>query len=57
MSRHVEAVDTLYGSAAYMPMADGATYEIWLTQSGLIARPANPAANTATTGGGWVRAE
>lgn len=57
MSRHVDAVDTLYGSAAYMPMADGAAYEVWLTQSGLIARPANPAANTATTDRGWVRAE
>jgi hypothetical protein len=57
MAPYVSAVDTLYGSAAYMPMADGAAYEIWLTQSGLIARPANPAANTATTDGGWVRAE
>src|SRR5690606_29929951 len=36
---YVDAVDTLYGSAAYMPMADGAQYEVWITQSGLIARP------------------
>ncbi|MFC0634559.1 hypothetical protein [Brevundimonas balnearis] len=56
MGRYVRAVDTLYGSAAYMPMADGAVYEVWLTQSGLIARPANAAANTASTDGGWVRA-
>jgi len=44
-------VDTLYGSAAYMPMADGAKYEVWITQSGLIARPANTVANQATATG------
>ena len=51
--RHVDAVDTLYGGAAYMPMADGARYEVFITQSGLIARPANGAAETASTGG-WT---
>jgi hypothetical protein len=51
--RYVDAVDTLYGSAAYMPMADGARYEVWITQSGLIARPANDAARNASAGG-WV---
>lgn len=49
--RYVDAVDTLYGSAAYMPMANGATYEVWITQSGLIARPTNEAARTASAGG------
>jgi hypothetical protein len=49
--RYVDAVDTLYGSAAYMPMADGATYEVWITQSGLIARPTNEAARAASAGG------
>lgn len=49
--RYVDAVDTLYGSAAYMPMADGATYEVWITQSGLIARPTNEAAREASAGG------
>jgi hypothetical protein len=49
--RYVDAVDTLYGSAAYMPMADGARYEVWITQSGLIARPANAAARNASAGG------
>lgn len=44
-------VDTLYGSAALMPMANGARYEVWISQSGLIARPANPAASQA--GSGW----
>lgn len=49
--RYVDAVDTLYGSAAYMPMADGGTYEVWITQSGLIARPTNEAARAASAGG------
>lgn len=54
--RYVDAVDTLYGSAAYMPMADGARYEVWITQSGLIARPANDAARAASAGG-WTEVE
>ena len=37
-------VDARYGSATYVPMADRATYDIAMTQSGLIARPANAAA-------------
>ena len=40
-------VDALYGSATYMPMADGARYEITISQSGLLARPLNPAAKAA----------
>jgi hypothetical protein len=51
--RYVDAVDTLYGGAAYMPMADGAKYEVWITQSGLVARPANDAARAASAGG-WT---
>ncbi|MDQ8028423.1 MAG: hypothetical protein REJ23_06830 [Brevundimonas sp.] len=52
--RHrIDAVDTLYGGAAYMPMADGAQYEVWITQSGLIARPVNDAARNASSGG-WT---
>lgn len=51
--RYVDAVDTLYGGGAYMPMADGAVYEVWITQSGLIARPANDAARNASSGG-WA---
>lgn len=53
--RYVDAVDTLYGGGAYMPMADGAKYEVWITQSGLIARPANDAARAASAGG-WTEA-
>ena len=51
--RYVDAVDTLYGGGAYMPMADGGRYEVWLTQGGLVARPVNDAAKTAAAGG-WT---
>lgn len=44
-------VDALYGSATYMPMQDGATYQVMVSQSGLIARPQNQAARQAV--GGW----
>jgi hypothetical protein len=40
-------VDSIYGSATYLPMADAARYRVSLTQSGLIARPVNPAADAA----------
>lgn len=41
-------VDTLYGSAAYMPLANNAIYTVSLTSSGLIARPLNETARHAT---------
>ncbi|MGO9930746.1 MAG: cation/multidrug efflux pump [Steroidobacteraceae bacterium] len=44
-------VDALYGSATFLPMADGALYEIKVSQSGLIARPLNQAARDAI--GSW----
>jgi hypothetical protein len=44
-------IDALYGSATYLPMADGALYEIKVSQSGLIARPLNQAARAAV--GSW----
>ncbi len=37
-------VDAFYGNAVFLPMEDKAEYKIFITQSGLIARPANPAA-------------
>ena len=40
-------VDAIYGSATYMPMAHQARFEVTMTQSGLIARPANPTAEQA----------
>ena len=42
-------LDVHYGSSAYMPMADGARYQVMLTQTGLIIRPDNAAARSAVT--------
>jgi hypothetical protein len=44
-------LDAYYGSATFLPMADGALYEIKVSQSGLVARPLNQAARDAV--GGW----
>lgn len=49
--RYAPMVDTLYGSGAFMPMADGARYEVRITQAGLIARPTNEAAAEASSSG------
>jgi hypothetical protein len=43
-------IDALYGSATFLPMSDGALYEIKVSQSGLIARPLNQAAREAVAG-------
>jgi hypothetical protein len=43
-------VDALFGSATFVPMADGALYAVSVSQSGLIARPANQAARNAVAG-------
>jgi hypothetical protein len=40
-------VDAVYGSATYLPMADGARYRVTISQTGLLARPMNPAAEAA----------
>lgn len=42
-------VDAGYGSATYLPMADGAQYTVSLSPTGLLARPANAAAEAAAT--------
>jgi hypothetical protein len=39
--------DTQYGSGTYLPMADGAQFQVSLSPTGLLARPANPAAEEA----------
>jgi hypothetical protein len=44
-------MDALYGSATFLPMADGALYEIKISQSGLVSRPLNQAAREAV--GNW----
>ncbi|HEV2977052.1 MAG TPA: hypothetical protein VG425_05650 [Casimicrobiaceae bacterium] len=47
---YVPGFDALYGSAIYLPMADGADYEVSISPSGLLARPLNAAARGAITG-------
>jgi hypothetical protein len=42
-------IDAMYGSATYLPMSDGALYEIKVSQSGLVARPLNQAAREAVS--------
>ncbi len=43
-ARWLPLVDASYGTAAYLPMADGAQFEISLSATGLLARPVNAAA-------------
>ena len=40
-------IDAQYGTATYVPMADGARYDVSLSRDALIARPANDAATSA----------
>ena len=49
--RYVPWVDALYGSATYVPMSDGARYQVVVSQSGLVARPLNEPARQAV--GAW----
>ncbi len=44
-------VDAYYGTATYVPMADGARFEVTLSRDALIARPVNDAARNAV--GNW----
>jgi hypothetical protein len=44
-------IDAYYGSATYLPMADGAAFEVKVSQSGLTARPLNLPAKRAV--GNW----
>ncbi len=43
------AVDAIYGSATYLPMKDGANFEVTLSNTGLVARPINEAAREAVS--------
>ena len=49
--RYLPFTDALYGSAAYVPLAEGAEYVVSVSASGLVVRPANDAARQAV--GGW----
>ena len=44
-------VDAYYGTATFVPMADGARYEVSLSRDALLARPANDRAKEAV--GNW----
>jgi hypothetical protein len=48
---YIPLADALYGSAAYVPMAEGAEYAVTVSTSGLVVRPGNDAARKAV--GGW----
>ena len=48
---YLPLADALYGSAAYVPMADGAQYVVAVSASGLTVRPQNDAARRAV--GNW----
>jgi hypothetical protein len=48
---YLPLADALYGSAAYVPMAEGAEFVVTVSASGLVVRPANDAAKNAV--GGW----
>lgn len=47
LSRHFAWFDADYGSATYLPMADGALFSVRLTFAGMIARPENDRAEIA----------
>jgi hypothetical protein len=49
--QYVPLADALYGSAVYVPMAEGAEYAVTVSTSGLVVRPGNEAARKAV--GGW----
>ena len=49
--QYLPLADALYGSAAYVPMAEGAEYVVTVSASGLVVRPANDPARKAL--GGW----
>ena len=48
---YMPLADALYGSAAYVPMADGAQYAVSVSATGLLIRPLNDPAKQAV--GGW----
>jgi hypothetical protein len=43
----IPGIDAYYGTATYVPMVDGARYEVSLSRDALIARPANEQARKA----------
>ena len=48
LRERVGFVDTLFGQGVFMPMADGAHYQVSIGQQGLITRPANDVARASS---------
>ncbi|WP_237068250.1 cation/multidrug efflux pump [Microbulbifer guangxiensis] len=47
VSKRLPFVDAVYGSATFLPMEDGAVYEVRISHTGLLARPLNQQATSA----------
>lgn len=47
MDSRMPIVDAVYGSATFLPMEDGAVYEVRISHTGLLARPLNQQAESA----------
>jgi hypothetical protein len=47
LSQHLGLIDSIYGSSVYMPVKQGARYQIVASVSGLLARPMNNEAKAA----------
>lgn len=47
ISQRLPFVDAVYGSATFLPMEDGAVYEVRIAHNGLLARPLNQQATSA----------
>lgn len=50
MKSKLPFLDAYFGQSVYLPMQDGARYQLSITQSGLLVRPANEVANQALEG-------
>jgi hypothetical protein len=53
--RMAPGIDAFYGTATYVPMADGARFRVTLSRDALIARPINDFAREAVGDWGQVR--
>ncbi|MGI9219713.1 MAG: hypothetical protein ACR2QS_01595 [Woeseiaceae bacterium] len=49
--RYTPGIDAFYGTATYLPLADGARFQVTLSRDALIARPVNQQAREAV--GDW----
>ncbi len=48
-NRELPWIDAVYGNATFVPMEDGALYEVTLSHTGLLARPLNDPAKQAVS--------